>query len=128
MERPAEMLSSVAPSFCACLTELFMNTVQRLPRSTGRPAKRPSAAKSSTEYPSACAKVCKKLPQPLEQASFRKMSLIAPSAILKHFMSWPPMSIMKSTSGRKCRAAVKCATVSTRPKSAWKACLARSSP
>ena len=33
----------MAPSFWACLTELFMNTVQRLPRSTGRSAKRPSA-------------------------------------------------------------------------------------
>ena len=28
-----------------------------------------------------------KLPQPEEQASFRKMLLIAPSSILKHFMS-----------------------------------------
>ena len=36
---------------------------------------------------SACAKVCKKLPQPEEQASFRKMLLMAPSSILKHFIS-----------------------------------------
>ena len=35
MDRPAEMSSTVAPSFCACLTEEFMNTVQREPRSTG---------------------------------------------------------------------------------------------
>ena len=32
---PAEMFSTDAPSFCACLTLEFMNTVQRLPRSTG---------------------------------------------------------------------------------------------
>ena len=47
IERPAEMFSTVAPSFCACLTEEFMNTVQREPRSTGRSAKRPSFANSS---------------------------------------------------------------------------------
>lgn len=29
------MSSMEAPSFCACLTEEFMNTVQREPRSTG---------------------------------------------------------------------------------------------
>ena len=33
--RPAAMSSMEAPSFCACLTEEFMNTVQREPRSTG---------------------------------------------------------------------------------------------
>ena len=49
MERPAEMFSTVAPSFCACFTEEFMNTVQREPRSTGRSANRPSFAKSSME-------------------------------------------------------------------------------
>ena len=32
-----------------------------------------------------------------------------------HFISWPPMSMMKSTSGMKYLAAVKWATVSTRP-------------
>ena len=29
------MFSIDAPSFCACLTDEFMNTVQREPRSTG---------------------------------------------------------------------------------------------
>ena len=29
------MSPTLAPSFCACLTEEFMNTVQRVPRSTG---------------------------------------------------------------------------------------------
>ena len=45
-ERPAEMSSVVAPSFWACFTEEFMNTVQRLPRSTGCRANRPRLAKS----------------------------------------------------------------------------------
>ena len=49
MERPAEMFSIDAPSFCACFTLEFMNTVQRLPRSTGLSANRPSFAKSGTE-------------------------------------------------------------------------------
>ena len=57
--------------------------------------------------PRAWAKVCKKLPQPEEQASFRKMLLMSPSSIWKHFISWPPMSMMKSTSGMKYLAAVK---------------------
>ena len=48
MERPAEMFSMVAPSFWACLTLEFIKTVQRLPRSTGRSAKRPRAANSLT--------------------------------------------------------------------------------
>ena len=34
-ERPAEISPTVAPSFWACFTEEFMNTVQREPRSTG---------------------------------------------------------------------------------------------
>ena len=48
MDRPAEMFSIDAPSFWACFTLEFMNTVQRLPRSTGRSANRPRAAKSFT--------------------------------------------------------------------------------
>ena len=115
MERPAEMFSTLAPSFWACFTLEFMKTVQRLPRSTGRSAKRPSWAKSFTSWPRAWAKVWRKLPQPEEQASFKKMLLMAPSSILKHFISCPPMSMIKSTLGRKCLAAVKWATVSTTP-------------
>ena len=33
---PAEISLTLAPSFCACLTLEFINTVQRVPRSTGR--------------------------------------------------------------------------------------------
>ena len=35
MERPALMSSTLAPSFWACFTEEFMNTVHREPRFTG---------------------------------------------------------------------------------------------
>ena len=45
--RPAEMSWTDAPSFWACLTLEFMNTVQRVPRSTGSLAKSASAAKPS---------------------------------------------------------------------------------
>ncbi len=48
MASPAEMFSMDAPSFWACLTLEFMNTVQRLPRSTGLSANRASFANSGT--------------------------------------------------------------------------------
>ena len=47
MARPAEMSSTLAPSFWACFTEEFMNTVQREPRLTGFSVNRPSLAKSA---------------------------------------------------------------------------------
>ena len=129
MDSPAEMSSRVAPSFWACFTEEFMNTVQREPRSTGCFASRPRRANSSTgRPPAAWAKVCMKEPQPEEQASFRKMSSMASSFILKHLMSWPPMSMMKSTPGCSFRAAIRWAMVSTTPQSSRKAVLTSASP
>ena len=109
------MSSTPAPSFWACFTLEFMNTVQREPRFTGWGAKRPILAKSAMVYPRALAKVSIKEPQPDEQASLSMMESTAPLRILKHFISWPPMSMMKSTSGLKWAAALKWATVSTRP-------------
>ena len=47
MDSPALMSSTLAPSFWACLTEEFMNTVHREPRFTGFWVNRPSLAKSS---------------------------------------------------------------------------------
>ena len=35
MDRPAEMSSMEAPSFCACFTDEFINTVHLEPRLTG---------------------------------------------------------------------------------------------
>ena len=87
MDRPAEMSSSDAPSFCACLTDEFMNTVQREPSSTGCPASRPFWANSLTGRPQVLAKVWMNEPQPEEQASFKKMSSMAPSRMRKHLMS-----------------------------------------
>ena len=49
MDRPAEMSSTLAPSFWACLTLEFIKTVQREPRFTGCWANRPSLAKSAME-------------------------------------------------------------------------------
>ncbi len=46
VERPAEIFSMEAPSFWACFTEEFINTVQREPRSTGLSANRPHLANS----------------------------------------------------------------------------------
>ena len=128
MDSPAEMFSSEAPSFCACFTEEFIKTVQREPRSTGRSARMPFTANSSTLISHAEAKACKNEPQPEEQASFKKILSMAPPRILKHLMSCPPISMMKSTSGSKARAAVKCAMVSTMPASMRKAFFTSSSP
>ena len=44
----AEMSATVAPSFCACFTLEFINTVQRVPRSIGFSAKSAIFAKSAT--------------------------------------------------------------------------------
>ena len=69
-ESPAEMSATVAPSFCACLTRLFINTVQRLPKSTGCSASRAFCENSRMSMPSERAKFSRKLPQPAEHASF----------------------------------------------------------
>ena len=100
------MSSTLAPSFWACLTLEFMNTVQREPRLTGFLANRPILEKSAMLEPRALAKVSIKEPHPEEQASLSMMEYTAPLRILKHFMSWPPMSMMKSTSGLKWAAAL----------------------
>ena len=86
-DRPAEMSSMVAPSFWLCLTEEFMNTVQRVPRSTGAFERRPHSANSATLLPIDRAKVSMKEPQPEEQASLSMMESMAPPRILKHLMS-----------------------------------------
>ena len=106
LARPAEISSTSAPSFWACLTEEFINTVQREPSSAGDFEKIAFLAKSCVLYPKDLANVSKKEPQPDEQASFKTIESIAPSLMWKHLISCPPMSIIKSTSGLKCLAAV----------------------
>ena len=86
-ESPAEMSATVAPSFCACLTRLFINTVHLVPKSTGFGAINAILENSCTLIPIVRAKLSKKLPQPEEQASFSWMEVMAPSFILRHFMS-----------------------------------------
>ena len=49
MDRPAEISSTVAPSFWACFTEEFMNTVHREPRFTGCFASSPILEKSAMD-------------------------------------------------------------------------------
>ena len=51
------MSSTDEPSFCACFTALFMNTVQREPSSTGRFANSPSRENLSISMPMARANV-----------------------------------------------------------------------
>ena len=128
IERPAEISSTEAPSFCACLTHEFINTVQREPKFTGDFENSPFLTNSSNLKPSAVAKVSKKEPQPEEHASFSVIESITLFFNLKHLMSCPPISITKSTLELKCCAAVRCAIVSTSPKSIENALRIRSSP
>ena len=93
------MSSIEAPSFCACLTEEFMNTVQREPRSTGCVELSAACVNSSIVSPMDCAKVCRNEPQPDEHASLTAIESITPSEIAKYFMSWPPMSMTAVTPG-----------------------------
>ena len=81
------MSAGEAPSFCACLTEEFMNTVQRLPRSTGCSASRLIAAKLRMSVSMPAAKVCRKEPHPDEQASLTLMESMTPSTTRRYFMS-----------------------------------------
>ena len=102
MARPAAMSPTVAPSFCACFTREFMNTVQRLPKSTGFSAWIAVLANSETSRFRPVAKLSMKLPQPDEHASFSMIWSITPSFTRRHFMSWPPISRMNSTPGSIC--------------------------
>ena len=47
MDRPAEMSSTLAPSFWACFTLEFIKTVHREPRFTGFLVNRPSLEKEA---------------------------------------------------------------------------------
>ena len=122
------MSPTVAPSFWACFTREFMNTVQRLPRSTGFRAPMASWAKARTSMSMDTAKLSMKEPQPEEHASFSMMCSMTPSRTRRHFMSWPPISRMNWTPGRKARAPRRWATVSISPESAFRASMSRASP
>lgn len=83
----------------------FIKTVQRVPKSQGCKAIQAERAKSDTLYFNVRAKVSMNEPHPDEQASFSSMRVIAPCLTKIAFMSCPPMSRMKETSGAICRAA-----------------------
>ncbi len=93
------MFSIDAPSFCACLTDEFMNTVQREPRSTGWSELRAAWVNSWMVRPIDCAKVCRNEPQPDEHASLTAIESMTPSVMARYFMSWPPMSMTAVTPG-----------------------------
>ena len=77
----------------------FINTVHLEPKSTGFLARRAFSVNSPTSIPILWAKVSRKLPQPEEHASLSKMELITPSSTFIAFISCPPISTIKSTSG-----------------------------
>ena len=86
-DSPAEISPIVAPSFCACFTLEFINTVHLVPRSTGASAKSASFAKSFTSRFTDFAYVSMNEPHPEEHASFSMILYIAPSLMRMHFLS-----------------------------------------
>ena len=97
-QRPAIMSWGSFPFLCSVTMELVIKTVQRLPKTAGLFDSKAAAAMSCTFMPSVSAKFCKKLPQPEEQASFTRMLVMIPPLSQMAFMSWPPMSRIKSAS------------------------------
>ena len=110
---PAIISSGVRPFFCSVIIVLFINTVQRLPKSAGCCERNAASAMRSTGMPSAAAKPSKNEPQPDEQASFSVILVTTPPSIHIAFMSCPPISSTKLTSGTYVCAAAAWATVST---------------
>ena len=76
-----------------------MKTVQREPRFAGLLEAKACAEICSTGMCSVAPKLSRKLPQPLEHASFTVMFVTMPWSSQMAFMSWPPMSRMNDTSG-----------------------------
>jgi hypothetical protein len=99
------MSPTLAPSRCACLTELFMNTVQRVPRSTGESDSTAVPANAWTSVPIEAANVCRNEPQPDEHASLTAIESTTPLRIRRYFMSCPPMSMTLVTPGQTASAA-----------------------
>ena len=98
-QRPAMMSGDCFPFRCSVTMLLFMNTVQRLPRTAGFSAAKASFAMFSTGMCKDAAKFSRKEPQPEEQASFTTMLVMMPLSSQMAFMSCPPMSRMKLASG-----------------------------
>ena len=92
-----------------------------MPKSQGCKAIQAERAKSDTSYFNVRAKVSMNEPHPDEQASFSSMRVIAPCLTKIAFMSCPPMSRMKETSGAICRAARAIVSIMlpSRPKAAF---------
>ena len=81
------MSSGDLPFFCSVTTDEFMNTVHRLPSSAGLFERNAASAMSRVCMPSVRAKFSRNEPQPLEHASFTRMSVTMPSSIQMAFMS-----------------------------------------
>ena len=86
-QRPAIMSSGPQPFFCSVMIVLFINTVQRLPKSAGFVERKAASAILSVGILSDEAKFSRKEPQPEEQASLRVMLVIIPSSIQMPFIS-----------------------------------------
>jgi len=86
-DNPAEISPIEAPSFCACFTFEFINTVHLVPRSTGLEDSNASFENSTAFISTDLAYVSINEPHPEEQASFNIILYMAPSLIFIHFIS-----------------------------------------
>ena len=112
-QSPAIRSCGSLPLRCSWMMVEFMKTVQRLPRRAGALDWKAASAISVTGISSVAAKFSRKEPQPEEQASLSIICVMTPSLIQMAFISCPPMSRMKLTSGVVLRAPVVWAMVST---------------
>ena len=94
------MSAGVLPARCSVTMLEFMKTVQRLPSMAGDFDENAASAMSLVCIPRLPAKFSKKEPQPDEHASLTTMSVTTPLSTQMAFMSWPPISKIKLTSGR----------------------------
>ncbi len=103
--RPARISCTGRPREREVATSVSMNTVHCLPRSAGERDFMASSAKCSLmEIPSDSACSSRKEPVPAAQILFMAKSLIPPSLTETNLESWPPISMIVSTSGQAYRA------------------------
>ena len=85
--RPAMISFGFLPFFCSVTMLLFMNTVQRLPRSAGAFDSKAALAMLLVGMLNVDAKLSRNDPQPEEHASFTTTLVITPLSIQIAFMS-----------------------------------------
>ena len=113
LHNPAMISSGFLPFRCSVIILLFINTVQRLPKTAGFLDANAFFAISFVGICKEDAKFSRNEPHPEEHASFNKIFVITPSSNQIAFISCPPISKIKEASLTYFSEALACATVST---------------